>query len=443
MASWLALDRGVKRMVQVNHRRSGKDLDTWNKMIFQAAHHAGIYYYVFPTFAQAKKVIWEGQDNDSRPFLDYIPKTLIEKMREDEMKIILKTINKGELATSIIQLVGSDNYDHLMGTNPRFLVFSEYALQNPKAWEFFKPILRANKGIALFNSTPRGKNHLYKLYNMAIEQVERFKNPEWWVERLTIENTYSVIDGKAVPVLTQKDMDQERSEGSPEEFIQQEYYCSFNSGNFGAYYADLIEKAEQESRIAFFPYNNSFPVYTFWDIGFTDGTAIWFAQNIKGKWIFIDYYCDHGKGLMHYIKRVKEMPYVYTAHVGPHDLKQTDYASGVTTWDAANRLGIRFDFAPQVSIQDGIDATRKLLTTACFDRMKCNDGQGPDNGIECLKSYHKKWNDGMKCFSNHPVHDFASEPADALRYAATYLIDKEFAGSRIITVQNDFNIWTN
>jgi hypothetical protein len=75
--------------------------------------------------------------------------------------------------------------------------------------------------------------------------------------------------------------------------------------------------------------------------------------------------------------------------------------------------------------------------------MKCNDGQGTENGIECLKHYHKKWNDSNLCFMERPVHDFSSEPADAIRMAATYLIDREFSGPRIITVLNDFNIWTN
>ena len=138
------------------HRRAGKDLTLWNILIKKAIETKGLQYYLLPTFTQAKRIIWDGITIDGLRFVDFIPNKIIKNTNGTEMKI--EMING-----SIIQLIGTDHYDAIRGTNPCGCVFSEFAFHNPMAWEVVKPILKVNKGWAVFNTTPNGKNHAYDM----------------------------------------------------------------------------------------------------------------------------------------------------------------------------------------------------------------------------------------------------------------------------------------
>ena len=205
---WEAFDSGYNRLLQLWHRRSGKDKTDLNLVAREMQENIGTYYYFFPTYSQGKKALWEGIGRDGFKYIDHFPKELLDgKPNESEMKIRYKS-------GSLFQIIGTDDVDKIMGTNPRGCVFSEYSLQHPKAWEYIRPILRENKGWAMFNYTPRGKNHGYDLYQMAKN------NPKWFVSKLTINDT---------DVLTEEDMQEERDAGMSEEMIQQEFYCSFTA----------------------------------------------------------------------------------------------------------------------------------------------------------------------------------------------------------------------
>lgn len=168
------------------------------------AKHPGNYYYFFPTYQQAKKVIWEGKTKDGTPFLDYFPKELIENKNDTELKIKLKT-------GSLFQLIGTDNIDSVVGTNPIGCVFAEYSLQNPKAWDYIRPILAENGGWAIFNFTPRGRNHGWKILQQAKE------SEKWFWEVLSVDQTKAI---------SQDVLDQEKLE-MPQDLFRQEYYCEF------------------------------------------------------------------------------------------------------------------------------------------------------------------------------------------------------------------------
>lgn len=204
-----ALERGIKRVVSVWHRRAGKDKTFFNLMVRESIKRRGNYYYFFPTYSQGRKALWDGKDKDGFPFLGHIPDECVRKKNEAEMKINLSW-------GSLIQLVGSDNYDSVMGTNPVGCVFSEYALQDPKAWDFIRPILVENQGWALFNFTPRGRNHGWELYQSALQ------DPAWFVHLLTIDDTKAI---------THADVQAEIRAGMPDELAQQEFFCSFNVGS--------------------------------------------------------------------------------------------------------------------------------------------------------------------------------------------------------------------
>lgn len=207
-----AIEDGIKRACLVWHRRAGKDKTALNVTITEMHKRVGAYYYFFPTFAQGRKIIWDGIDKDGFRYIDHFPKELIDgKPNNTEMKIRLKN-------GSLFQIVGTDNYDAVVGTNPVGLIFSEYALQDPDAWDYFKPIVAENKGWAIFLYTPRGQNHGFQLHQMAKE------NDQWLSQYLTVDDTKR-DDG--TPVISDEDIENERKDGMNEDLIQQEFYCSF------------------------------------------------------------------------------------------------------------------------------------------------------------------------------------------------------------------------
>lgn len=216
-----AMDRGVKRIVLVWHRRSGKDKLALNLMIKKMVERKGVYYYLFPEYNQGRKAIWDGIDKDGWKFLDHFPKELVAAKNDTEMKITLKN-------GSIFQIVGTDKIDSIMGTNPVGCVFSEFSLQNPAAWELVRPILRENGGWAMFIYTPRGMNHGWKILQVARE------NKEWFWEILSVRDT---------KVMTEADVDKEIAEGMPPQLAGQEFYCEFLEGA-GAYFQKVRENAD-------------------------------------------------------------------------------------------------------------------------------------------------------------------------------------------------------
>jgi len=389
-----AMDRGLKRAVLVFHRRAGKDLICWNYMIREAAcSRVGTYCYFFPTSRLGRRILWDGFNKDGKRFIDYIPKEAIKGQPNSvEMKIELRN-------GSVIQIMGTDQILNV-GINPVGCVFSEFSLQDPRSWDFIRPILRENGGWAVFNFTPRGKNHAYHLYMMAKD------NPEWFCQRLTIEDT---------GVLSAEDMETERREGMSEHLIQQEYYTNFDQGVEGAFYAKLLTTAENEGRIGNVPYDPHALVQTAWDLGVADSTAIIFYQNVGNEIHIIDTYSAEGEGIDHYARILQQKAeaggWKYGRHIAPHDIQVRELGSGAQTrLQIARNLGISFEICPNISIIDGIEHVRGVFPRLWIDREKCL------YFIRCVENYHKTFNERLNVYSDKPCHDWSSHINDALRY---------------------------
>lgn len=211
-------DSGIQRMILVGHRRLGKDKMVFANLPKKMMERVGTYFYFLPTYNQARKVIWNGADGAGFRFLDHFPPQIIKKKNEADMIIELTN-------GSILQLVGGDNVDRIVGTNPIGVVFSEYSIMKPEVWDFISPILAENGGWAVFVYTPRGQNHAYKLMKMAE------KNPKWHVEVLKVSYTNAV---KEEDLLEQK-------LGMSEALYLQEYECSFEQDAV-AVYKDLHKR---------------------------------------------------------------------------------------------------------------------------------------------------------------------------------------------------------
>jgi len=221
-----ALDNGFKRIVWVAHRRSGKDKTFINHTAKAMYQRVGAYYYIFPTYKQAKKVIWNGMDRAGFKFMDHIPREI--RKRTDNTDMLVETLNG-----SIFQLIGSDKIDSLMGANPVGCVFSEWPLQNPAAWDYLRPILAENSGWAAFIYTPRGKNHGYNTLELA-----RAFPDLWFSQVLTVEDT------KAIPedVLAQERVEIIKKDGN-DSLYQQEYMC-FPKGTSISTFRELKDISE-------------------------------------------------------------------------------------------------------------------------------------------------------------------------------------------------------
>lgn len=719
MQLWTYLEGGGKRAAAVWHRRAGKDSVALNWTATAAHQRVGTYWHMLPTQTQGRKTIWDGIDRHGRRMIDQaFPPPVRTNYRKDEMKIELK-------CGSIWQVVGSDNYNNLIGSNPVGVVFSEYSVADPAAWDYIRPILAENGGWAVFIFTARGRNHGALLYEMARD------NPSWFAQILTVDDTgvigpeviqeerdsgmsddmidqeyycfpgdalvmcsdqarpigeikkgdivlshtgrfrsvedvivhdhvgemvvidawgsrpitctpnhpmqvcdrttqtyswkaagtltaddwlvtprmsevkpvisaalatiiawyacegsasknavqftlganepdnvailcaaldaegysahqktdgsvtqiviydvgladflivncgsgshnkrlplgllrghealvwrdvvqadgcvHTPTDRRVVPVHTFTSVSEtlvqqvqllgasqgyavtysvrDAGTGSIEgrEFATRESYllqmrrgtyndtrtlrtcnakngvlgrvksvvrqpyqgpvynlrvaidesyvvnsravhnCSFQAAISGSYYGKQMVAAEKDGRICEVPYEPNIRVETWWDLGVGDSTAIWFVQRSGREIRVIDYYEMSGEGLPHYAKVLQTKDYVYSRHIAPHDIEVRELGTGKSRRETAAALGIKFQVAPNLAIDDGIDAMRAMLARCWFDKRKTG------RLIEALKQYRKDWNDKLKVFQDHPCHDWTSHAADAGRMGA-------------------------
>lgn len=391
-----AIDKGIKNIFVLWNRRAGKDLVLWNACIKRAFQVKGIHYYLLPTYTQAKKIIFDGITNDGTRFIDYIPPELLKRKNEQELKIEL-------INGSIIQLIGTDRYDSIRGSNPITCIFSEYAYQNPMAYEVVKPILAANGGIAIFNTTPNGKNHSAQLREVAENSTD------WYYEKLTVNET---------KVVSLEEIARLKSQGMSEEFIQQEFFCSEDIGIVGSFYADRVQTAKEENRICANVYEPTLEVHTAWDIGFRDDTAITFFQ-IFGKEIrIVDYYANSGMTMPEYIAVLKNKPYKYGTHYLPWDAKITPMSSGKSTIDVAKEYGLdNIRLTPNLSVQEGIQQARMILQKCWFDKDKTVEL------VNALQNYRREYDEKKQAYRAIPLHDWSSHGADSFRYLAISIKD--------------------
>lgn len=256
-------DDGVRRHILIWHRRAGKDTFALNIADELRRLEVGTYWHMFPLHTQAKKAIWYGIDKTGHRFIDQaFPLDERKATRINDMQV---EFNNG----SIWQMCGSDRYDSLVGSNVRGVVFSEWALCDPRAWDYIRPIIRENGGWCLFITTYRGRNHAYRMAQRLAS------NPEWNVDIRTVDDTTDV-DGN--PILTAADIQAERDEGMSEALIQQEYYCNPMAAVEGAVYGRAFERLVESERIGTYAYDAGLPVIASWSLEFDDQYTVLFTQ---------------------------------------------------------------------------------------------------------------------------------------------------------------------
>ena len=417
-AAWRAFEQGVKRFALVWHRRAGKD-DFALRAASVAAHtRVGTYWHMLPEQTQARKAIWEAVDaHTGKRRVDAAFPNEICKKRDTDMSI---KFNNG----STWQVVGSDNYDSLMGAGVAGVVFSEWPLAKPEAWAFIRPMLAENNGWAMFLYTPRGPNHGMRTYHLAT------RSPNWFGQLLTADDTITgyTEDGEPTYVFSKQQLALEKEELISDygedmglSLYEQEFFCSFEAAVVGSIYGAQITRARTEGRITPVIHDPQYPVGTTWDLGYTDSTAIWFFQLIGSQVRFIDYYeasnvpLDHFVDVLHEKKKSRGFKYSSQHMYFPHDVEQHESISGITRRHALWKMGVTATVVPKSAVWDGVEAVRRQFKRFWFDTDHC------EKGIEHLTMYQRKWDMKNRVFMPNPDHNEHSHGADALRTCAQML----------------------
>jgi len=421
---WDALRSGKKRVYGVWHRRSGKSEIAMHWTVLAAHQRPGNYLICFPAYDHVRRAIWDSINphTGQRRIFEACPPSLIRKVREDEMAIALKV-------GSEIRFAGSDSYDALMGGSYAGVVFDEWALADPLAWAYLKPILEENDGWALFTTTPRGSDHAKTMWDEVAD------DPRWLRSFRTVEET-----GIFSP---QQLLEQHREYVQlygPEEgeaMYRQEMYCDFSVPISGSYYGTMIRQLEAEGKITRLPYDPNLPCDTTWDCGYGDATAIWWVQpnRITGEYRFIDHYEVRRQGPTDIAKAVLRKPYPVRAHYLPADAKAGHLAaSGKTVASQLERLGVTPQYFGKgnADYDQQIQAVRSILPLCLFDKLKCHVG------LEALKGYHSAYKTARRSYSINPVHDWASHSATAVAVYALFKLEDKILQKGITTVERPF-----
>jgi phage terminase large subunit len=409
---WDYLGNGGKRAAVAWPRRHGKDDVMLHHNACSVFERVGNYWYMLPEYNQCRKAIWDAVNPHSgkKRIDEAFPMEIRSKTLSQEMKI--EFVNG-----STWQLMGSDNYNALVGSPPIGLTFSEYALSNPSSWGFLRPIMLENGGWAIFNSTPRGKNHFYKLMNMA-------KGSEsWFSQVLTNDLTKLFTKDQLQEELNELISEHDETYGTA--LWLQEYFCSFDAALPGAIWAESMAKVTAEGRIKSVPHTPGYPVHSAWDMGYDDDTAIWFYQVIDDRLMIIDCFAVNFKDPDYFAEEVllpkMKLGWRMGSNWLPHDAFAKKQGMGGKT--IRQQFGdLRQDIiethqydigafcrVPNVSKKDGIDAARKTFKRCEFD-------SSTEEATESLKAYRRKYDEVLKTFSKEPVHDWSSHFSDAFRY---------------------------
>ena len=374
----------------VAHRRAGKSVACINELIRAALmcnKPEPRVAYVAPLFKQAKDVAWS-------------------YLKEYTRNIPGRTVNESELRVDLpnggrVRLYGADNPDALRGLYLDAVVLDEFADMRPRFLpEVIRPALSDRRGSLTLIGTPKGHNEFFDRYEAA--QTD----PEWFHMMLKASET-GIVDAEELASAAKL---------MSEAQYAQEYECSFEAAIEGAYFGMALEKASQEGRIAALPHNPALPVYTAWDLGVGDDTAIWFAQRSGGWLHIIDHYATNGQPASHYVDVLRSKPYQYATHFLPHDADNREWTNGKSRLDSLKALGLQnCKIIPRIAVDDGINAVRLLLPTCRFDAEKCK------SGLESLRQYRREFDENKRVFKPSPLHDWTSHDADAFRYLAVGL----------------------
>lgn len=406
---WDYLEKGGTRAIEIAHRRWGKDDVFLHRTAIAAHERVATYWHCLPEYEQARKAIWAAVNphTGKRRIDEAFPHELRESKDEQQMFIRFKN-------GSTWQVIGSDRYNSLVGAGVAGVTFSEWALCNPSAWGYIRPMMEENNGWAAFITTPRGRNHAKALYDMAKADMD--KGGRWFAELSSIHDTgalnHQQLDESLREYVALYGEDLGRAQ------FEQEYLCSFNAAILGAFYARELVTVRKEGRIVEVEPVAHRAVHRAWDIGVRDDTSIWWFQVVGGQVLILDCYSASNAGVDHFAeviaKRRDEHGWLDGIDFVPHDAKVREWgAPGARSRvETMKSLKLNPELCPDQSKMDGIQAARTTLARCVFHPRT------EELGISALEQYRREWDDDKKTFKPTEVHDWTSHLADAFRYLA-------------------------
>ncbi len=392
------------RAIEIAHRRWGKDEIALGATCELAHKRTASYWHCLPEYEQGRKALWDAINahTGNRRIDEAFPPEIRESKDEQKMFIKLKV-------GSTWQIIGSDRYDATVGAGVAGIVYSEWALANPSAWAYHRPMLEENAGWAAFITTPRGRNHAHAMYQMAKD------NPRWFAEVSSVHHTGALSPDQLSETMTEYIALYGEDMGRAQ--FAQEYECSFTASILGAFYAREMAAVRAEERVdegveAILGQ----PVHRAWDIGVRDDTSIWWFQVVGLQVFVLDCYTASGVGLDHYAAIVEQKRQEHGWRDGfdfvPHDAKIKEWGSGRTRVETMLTYRLNPQLVTNAGKQDGINAARQTLARCVF-HPRCEDP-----GLSALEQYRREWDDEKKAFKESEVRDWTTHLADAFRYLA-------------------------
>ena len=370
--------------VVVAHRRMGKTVSAINHLIKDAVlceKENPRYAYIAPTYGQAKRVAWDYLCKYVRPLG---AKENISELRVDFMG-------------RRIQLYGSDNPDSLRGQYFDGVILDEIGDQNPKIWsEIIRPALADRMGWCLFIGTPKGQNHFKDLRDRAED------SPDWGLLEFKASETKLVAE---------EELKAARLEMGEDKF-QQEFECSFHAAVEGSYYGKLLNDLEASGKFIEITRDDLCRTVAAWDLGMGDSTAIWVAQIANQEIRIMDYVENHGQGLDWYVNWLRENHWHIAEQYLPHDVEVRELGTGKSRLEMLQNAGLSVTVLSRLSVDDGIQAVRRMLPKCWFNMPKVRQG------MDCLRNYRREFDEKRNVYYEKPLHDWASHGADAFRYLA-------------------------
>jgi len=408
--AWDYLENGGRHAELVWHRRSGKDEIAMHRTAVAAFERVGNYWHMLPEYSQARKAIWDAVNPHTgrRRIDEAFPKELRRRTRDHEMQI--EFVNG-----SSWQVVGSDNFNSLVGSAPAGIVYSEWALANPNARAYLRPIIAENRGWQIFITTPRGRNHAYTTLRAAQ------KTPGAFAQILDATQTGVFQPGQLELELASYIAEFGEDYGRAK--FEQEYLCSFEAANLGAILARAIGVAEKEGRVndevLFDPYGA--PIEISADIGRRDTATWWFWQPCIGGYRVFDYDCGWGIDAEEWCYRLNERLEKYSLAGGepalgkiwlPHDARAKTFAAKRSAIEifiekfGTNKVAI----TPSARVSDRINAARTLMPRIEFHETNCQ------RGLDGLRAWTFEYDEEKRIFSSDPLHDWACHDGDGFSY---------------------------
>ena len=326
----LLLHQRFKRFnVLVCHRRFGKTVLVLNEKIDRGLRcplKNPQYAYIAPTYGQAKRVAWDYL----KEFTKNIPGVIV---NEAELRVDIPRPAMGDRVR--FQLLGAENPGSIRGMYLDGAVLDEMGEMNGEIWgQVVRPALSDRLGWCIFIGTPKGRNLFYNLYIFA----KTGKMPDEGGEASVKDDWYAAMyKASETGIIPKSELEAARQTMTEDEY-NQEYECDFQAALVGAYYGKEIKELEDTGKITSVPYEKVLGVETFWDLGISDATSIWFVQKYGREYRVIDYMEESNRDLHYFAKELKNKPYIYDMHTFPHDIEVRDFISGRTRKEVAEEL---------------------------------------------------------------------------------------------------------